>query len=348
MHLHLRTRFLLIMAQAKLGAALAEVGIPEALQPLTAGVGTAETEVAEDLWRLSRRELTREAFLARHGYHGPNEGVLSSRSWREDPRPVELIAASLAGQDDGSSPQARRARTLVERDELQARFVGLASRARRARRLLRLARDATAWTEQGKLLTLLALDVGRAAARAYGDELVDEGTLQEAGDLYYLTIHEVRAGLPANVRELVAFRRAKRDEYLRYDVPLTWEDTPEPIVVADQALPDASAGPLAGAGCSRGVYEGRARLVADPATDPIEPGEVLVCSTTDPSWMGIFVAAGAVVADIGGPTSHGAIVAREFGLPCVMGTVHATRAITTGDLVRVDGTAGTVEIVHRA
>jgi pyruvate,water dikinase len=100
---------------------------------------------------------------------------------------------------------------------------------------------------------------------------------------------------------------------------------------------------------SAGVAEGVARVLVDPSDpDALRPGEVLVCHTTDPSWSCYFFVAGAVVTDIGGPLSHGAIVARELGIPCVVNTELGSRVIRSGDRIRVDGRAGTVEILARA
>jgi pyruvate,water dikinase len=105
---------------------------------------------------------------------------------------------------------------------------------------------------------------------------------------------------------------------------------------------------LAGLGVSPGVFEGRVRVVDDPADPSLQPGEVLVCETTDPSWASLMFVAGALVIDIGGAVSHGAIVARELGVPCVIGTRRACGWLRTGDVVRVDGTAGTVRRVKDA
>jgi pyruvate,water dikinase len=106
---------------------------------------------------------------------------------------------------------------------------------------------------------------------------------------------------------------------------------------------------LDGVGGSPGVAVGPARVVTDSMADaPPGPGEVLVCPMTDPSWAPMFLLAAAVVTDIGGPASHGAIVARELGVPCVANTRRGTAVITTGDLLRVDGDAGVVEILERA
>jgi pyruvate,water dikinase len=111
---------------------------------------------------------------------------------------------------------------------------------------------------------------------------------------------------------------------------------------------EASDAALSGVGVSPGVVEGPARVVTDPSFDEVEPGEVLVAPSTDPSWASIMFLSSALVVDIGGALSHAAIVARELGVPCVVNTVTGTRSIRTGDHIRVDGGTGVVTILKRA
>ena len=96
---------------------------------------------------------------------------------------------------------------------------------------------------------------------------------------------------------------------------------------------------------SGGVVEGRARVVTDPGTVELDDGDILVCEATDPSWVGLFMVAGGVVTDLGGLLSHGAIVAREMGIPCVVGTKTVTQTITDGQPIRVNGDTGLVEVL---
>jgi pyruvate,water dikinase len=115
----------------------------------------------------------------------------------------------------------------------------------------------------------------------------------------------------------------------------------------DDALVDHDV--IVGVAGAPGTVEGRARVVIDAAAAaPLEPGDVLVCRFTDPSWAPLFSLADALVIDIGASASHGAIVARELGVPCVIGTTDGTRRIRDGDRLRVDGTAGRVEVLERA
>jgi pyruvate,water dikinase len=111
------------------------------------------------------------------------------------------------------------------------------------------------------------------------------------------------------------------------------------------ALNVATGTTLQGLGVSAGVVEARARVVLDAADLDFEPGEILVAPYTDPSWAPLMFTAAALVVDIGGELSHAAVVARELGVPCVMGTGNGTRRLRTGDLLRVDGRTGVVEVL---
>jgi rifampicin phosphotransferase len=119
---------------------------------------------------------------------------------------------------------------------------------------------------------------------------------------------------------------------------------PEPSTAAP--LPD-DATIIGGVGVSSGITEGFVRVVTDPTFTEVGEGEILVTPTTDPSWASIMFLSGALVVDIGGPLSHAAVVARELAIPCVVNTRHGSRVLRTGDRVRVDGNAGTVEVLER-
>jgi pyruvate,water dikinase len=212
--------------------------------------------------------------------------------------------------------------------------------------VLRLARRQIPLREVGKAAFLQCIDVCRAAARTHGAALVAQGALAEVDDVFYLTADELESRLATNLPALVEERHAQREEHLQVRLPDVWKGPPEAIPIGDGAaeLDDE----LTGMAVSPGTVEARARVVIDPeAGIDIEPGEVLVCATTDPSWASYFLVASALVIDIGGAMSHGAIVARELGVPCVINTRIGTRAIATGDLIRVDGDAGRVTVLDR-
>ncbi|MDT7589409.1 MAG: rifampicin phosphotransferase [Pseudonocardiales bacterium] len=330
-------------------AALATAsGHPGLETSLVTGYGDVEeAQAAGELWRVARGELTLAEFLADHGYHAPTEAEISSRSWREDDAPLRRLIEQYAGLPESASPVDRARRQRQEREDAEARVLaGTAGPARAGARLrLALARRYIPLREVGKAAFLQTIDGGRAAARYLGAELVAGGELTEPGEVYFLTVEELTGvRLPAGVGELVARRRATFEEYRALRLPDKWVGEPQPLA-EPVAGPGAAVTRVTGMAVSPGVVEGVARVVHSAEENDLEPGEILVCKTTDPSWASYFVVASAVVIDIGGPLSHGAIVARELGVPCVINTGNGTRAIRSGDYLRVDGGAGTVEIL---
>jgi pyruvate,water dikinase len=177
-----------------------------------------------------------------------------------------------------------------------------------------------------------------------GEELVKAGGLENAGDVFFLTLPEARAALDCDdlhpvVRERCA---AYAREMRRRRVPrVLLSDGTEPAAEVQDA-PVAIEGVLSGTPASGGVVSAQARVILDPTGAVLEPGEVLVAPSTDPGWTPLFLTAGGLVMEMGGPMSHGAIVAREYGIPAVVGVAEATELIRTGQEITVDGSAGTI------
>jgi pyruvate,water dikinase len=339
------------MVHGQIQQLAAAVGRSDLELSLIGGYGTTEeVDIVADLWEVSRGRRRLDGFLAEHGFHGPAEGELSSPSWREDPAPVEALVASFQRMPDDADPRsverARRdervraeselVRSLTGRRRLEARYV-----LARGRRFIPLRVVAKAAFTQ-------TFDVARAAVRAAGRHLSATGVIDHPDDVFYLSIKEL-SSLPADPRATVEFRRQRRHGYLGIELPLSWKGRPEPVVSDEPSGPAAATDrdePIVGLGVSPGIVEGTAHVMSDP-TDPsaFEPGDILVCHTTDPSWASIFLMAGGLVIDIGGMLSHGAIVARELGIPCVINTGSGTQQLRTGDRIRIDGTAGSVTVL---
>jgi pyruvate,water dikinase len=331
----------------KLAAAAGRPGLETRL--MTGYGQMEETALMGDLWAVSRGAQTLECFLVDHGYHGPAEGEISSRSWREDPSPLETLIATYRTMEDSAAPLAVEQQRVAEREAATAELLAALPATRRpaARIVLGAARRYIPLREVGKAAFLQAVDGARAAARVLGEELASEGTIGDPDDVCYLTVAEIFGTLPADTKEVVAFRRRKREEYQKLRLPDTWTGVAEPFALeAGQAV--ATGEELTGLPVSSGVAEGTARVVLDPAVVDLEPGEILVCETTDPSWASLFLVAGGLVIDIGGAMSHGAIVARELGVPCVINTRVGTGRLRTGDLLRVDGNRGLVTVLAAA
>lgn len=306
-----------------------------------------EARVLADLWAVSRGSLDLESFLRRHGYHCAGEGEVSSVAWRENPVPVHKFVSQYRTMDDAAAPDDDAAAQRRAGKPAEVRFYASFGRAERlkARVVLRWARRFLPLRGVGKVSYLQCLDVIRACARHLGDQLVAEGRLDDRDDAFYLTAEELGGRLPNDVKALVAQRRALRDEFLGVEAPMSWTGQPRPVVNAGDNEGDVAT--LAGVGASAGVVEGRAVVVDEPADAEIDVGDILIAHTTDPSWVSLMFLASGLVVDIGGMMSHAAVVARELGIPCVMNTGRGTAALHTGDVIRVDGAAGTVEILQR-
>lgn len=311
------------------------------------GSGGAEMAVIGDIWKASRGQLTLEQVVHNHGFHGPLEGEISSVVWREDPAPLKRIVAEYAQLGEDADPRHREAQLRAALPELQREVVAALPRSRRpaARLVLHLAATRIPLRGVAKRSFLQGLDVTRACARRIGAELVQAGRLEAVDDAFYLALDELLGGIPADADELVSRRRERRRAYQGVSIPGAWKGLVVPTAIEPDGPDDERPSIVSGVGVSGGVVEGVVRVVTDPAFTEVEPGEVLVAPTTDPSWASIMYISSALVVDIGGPLSHAAVVARELGLPCVVNTRTGTRQLRTGDRVRVDGDGGTVEIL---
>ena len=328
----------------------AAAGLPGHELVLTTGYGgLEETDVVKDLWLVSRDELSLEEFLRRHGYHGPLEGELSRPSWRQDSEALLPLVASYRKRDDSTSPWFVEEHQAAKRRAAEAELVRTVKVGRRplVRIVLRLAARFIPGREVGKTAFLQAIDVARAAAWKLGSDLHDRGLLDRPEDVFFLTYDELTEELPAEIRDVVGRRRLDYERYGPLRLPEAWIGPAAPVAVVDSDSSETTA-LLRGIPVSGGVVEGSAKVVIDPGgIDSFEVGDVLVCEFTDPSWAPLLNLAGAVVIDVGGTMSHGAIVARELGIPTVINTRTGTKQLRTGDRVRVDADAGEVTVLER-
>ena len=332
--------------------ALAGFGGRQRAAELMTGYGDVdEMDVITDLWNLANGELPMTEFVARHGYHGPNEGNLPSRVWREDHTPVWLLANRYRCRDAMHPHQMwqrqQRVRHAAER-EILGKLHG--PNKIRAQIVLRLAAEYIPVREVGKAGFLHCVDAARCAARIIGNHLAAAGRLADPEDVFFLTYDELVSDAqtrPADgLRGLVAARKADHDYFQRLNVPDRWVGNPAPTEappVSDEHL--RSVGVLTGIGVCGGEVTGTARVAFDPNDADLEEGDILVCPTTDPSWTPLFMLAEALVIDTGGVMSHGAIVARELGVTCVINSKRGTQDIPDGARITVDGTSGRV-IIH--
>jgi pyruvate,water dikinase len=290
-------------------------------------------------------------FLATYGHRSVNELDMGMPRWSEDPTYLfGMLASYLRLRDSAQTPDRQFERAAQEG---QAMLAELTRRARRASLLrgllvgffLRRARALGGLREMPRFALALLLAQARALLSPVGDALVQAGQFDHAADIFFLSLPEILAALDgANVRVTVVERRTQYDqERTRRHIPLVLlSDGTEPTIELT-ALASADH-VLRGTAASPGRATAAARVILDPHAAQLAHGEILVAPSTDPGWMPLFLTAAGLVMETGGAMSHGAIVAREYGIPAVVGVAGATERIHTGQSVTVDGTTGTVAL----
>jgi pyruvate,water dikinase len=200
--------------------------------------------------------------------------------------------------------------------------------------------------ETPKLYAIKTFDVYRSALLGHGSDLAAQGLLDQADDIFFVPIDTLKRfaqGAPEDLRAAVATERtAYQRELARKQLPRLLLSTGE---VFYQGVGEAGSNDLVGDPVSPGTAEGIVRVVLDPRGVRLEPGEILVCPATDPGWTPLFLTAAGLVMEIGGLVTHGSVVAREYGIPAVVGVHDVTTRLHTGQRVRVDGSAGRVTVL---
>ncbi len=303
-------------------------------------------------------------FLDRYGQRAVAEIDVGLPRWLEEPAHILGILANYLRLDNPAlAPDAQFSKAAEDAEEQVDRLVARAAARGRIRGLvvraaLRRARLFAGLREQPKYLLVLGLGEVRRQLLLVGRELEQAGTIDCREDVFFLDFAEVRQELAGNgpeaegpaqdLRQLVAARRQEyARELRRRHIPrVLLSDGTEPeavrTAVGDSGDGTSGNGTLAGSPASAGTVTAAARVILDPVGARLEPGEILVAPSTDPGWTPLFLTAGGLVMEMGGANSHGAVVAREYGIPAVVGVADATVRISTGQIITVDGGAGTV------
>src|SRR6266567_4438895 len=211
--------------------------------------------------------------------------------------------------------------------------------------LLRRVRALVGLREVPKFCLMILFGEIRAMLWPVGQELAQAGRLDRAEDIFFITLAEAKEALAGtDLRPTVQERRASYEQELkRRHIPrVLLSDGTEPTAEGHTVGP--ADGALKGTPASAGRVTAKARVILNPTGAHLDPGEILVAPSTDPGWTPLFLTAGGLVMEMGGAMSHGAVVAREYGIPAVVGVPGATERITTGQQITVDGSAGAVFI----
>jgi rifampicin phosphotransferase len=317
---------------------------PDIVQRLGAGDRSAVDALPE-----LRRAF--DAYISKFGDRCTQELKLESRTLHEDPAQVLMaVAAAAVPKDEPTSAPA--ARSLEE-------VVGAPAKRMTARWLLQWAKARVRDRENLRFERTRLFGRVRRIFLAMGARLAEAGVLAHPRDVFCLTVEELLGAVEradgagsgvADIRSLAARRLAENKAQLsRPDPPERFTTRGGQLVRGPEAAlqtgPDGEM--RKGLACCRGVVTARVRVIEDPRVQALSPGEILVARHTDPGWIAVFANAAGVIAERGSLLSHSAIVAREMGVPCVVSLKGVTQWLKTGDIVRLDGGAGTVERTGR-
>ncbi len=251
--------------------------------------------------------------------------------------------------DDVRDVEQGRQAALRKEEEVLSRLRALPDgeqKAAETKRMIDRVRTFIGYREYPKYGIVSRYFVYKQALMAEAERLVRAGVLSEAEDVHYLTFeefHEVARSHQVD-DQLIRQRKEAFRSYEALTPPRVLTSDGEAITGAYRR-DDVPAGALVGLAVSAGTVEGRARVITDLAQADLEPGDILVTAFTDPSWSPLFVGIAGLVTEVGGLMTHGAVIAREYGLPAVVGVDRATRHIRDGRRIRVHGTDGYVELL---
>ncbi len=294
-----------------------------------------------------------QAFLDRYGMRCVGEIDITRPRWSERPTTlVPVILGNIKNFDPGAGErrfeQGLQEARRKEQDVLE-RVRALPDGEQKAvetKRMIDRVRTFIGYREYPKYGMVSRYFVYKQALLEEAERLVDAHILREKEDIFYLTFQELHDVVRANQADDQVIHQRK-DAFRSYEAL-----TPPRVLTSDGEViagayrrEDVPAGALLGLAVSAGIIEGRARVIHDMAEADLETGDILVTAYTDPSWSPLFVTIAGLVTEVGGLMTHGAVIAREYGLPAVVGVDHATRLIRNGQRIRVHGTDGYVEIL---
>ncbi len=294
-----------------------------------------------------------QAFLDKYGMRCVGEIDITKPRWSERPSTlVPIILGNVKNFEPGAGErrfEEGRQEAWRREQELLQRLRTLPDGERKAdevKRMIDRVRTFIGYREYPKFGMVSRYFVYKLALLDEAERLVDASVLREKQDIFYLTFQELHDVVRTNQvdDELIRRRKEAFRSYQALTPPRVLTSDGEAIAGAYRR-DDLPAGALAGLPVSAGTVEGRARVVLDMAGADLEPGDILVTAYTDPSWTPLFVAIKGLVTEVGGLMTHGAVIAREYGLPAVVGVEQATRLIKNGQRIRVHGTEGYVEIL---
>lgn len=308
----------------------------------------------DELVMLDGGQQTRDAiyaFLNKYGMRCVGEIDITKTRWSE--KPITLVPIILSNiknfEPDAGNRKFEQGRqeALKKEQELLDRLKQLPDgeqKAEETKRMIDLIRNFIGYREYPKYGIVNRYFVYKQALLKEAERLVQANVFHEKEDIYYLTFEELREVVRTNKLDYQIISKRK-DEYKLYEKlnPPRVITSDGEIIAGEYKRENLPAEAIVGLAVSSGVIEGRARVILNLEDADIEDGDILVTSFTDPSWTPLFVSIKGLVTEVGGLMTHGAVIAREYGLPAVVGVENATRLIKDGQRIRVNGTDGYVE-----
>jgi rifampicin phosphotransferase len=294
-----------------------------------------------------------QAYLDKYGMRCTGEIDITRPRWSERPTTlVPMILGNIKNFGPGAGErrfEQGRQEAWDKEQELLERLRALPDGERKAdetKRMIDRVRTFIGYREYPKYGMVSRYFVYKQALLDEAERLVQAHVLRENEDIFYLRLQELHDVVRTNHvdDELIRQRKDAFSSYQELTPPRVFTSDGE-VIAGTYRRDDLPAGALVGLPVSAGTIEGRARVILDIAQADLEPGDILVTAYTDPSWTPVFVAIKGLVTEVGGLMTHGAVIAREYGLPAVVGVEHATQVIQDGQRIRVHGTDGYVEIL---
>ena len=343
--------FSLQRLEAALQKCLDETAAKTLASRLISGLsGNLTVETNEKLWQVATEDLALTDFLKDYGHRAVDEFELAQPRWREDATYLEQVIAAFQQEASGTDKQqenaAHFARQVEQREPAEAELsTVLADKANLRKQIeseLDFTRRYMPFRETAKFYLMLGYEQIRRAL------LELDNRYELDGGIFYLLPDELEQLVDGEVfGEVIAARKAHRELMLQIEVPdVIFSDALEDV---GKPMAMSAAETYTGVGVSAGGATGKARVLLTPTdVQPSDRDYILVCPSTDPAWTPLFLHAAGLVMERGGLLSHGAVVAREYGVPAVANIPNATQRITDGQMLQIDGNQGIVSICHEA
>jgi rifampicin phosphotransferase len=293
------------------------------------------------------------AYLNKYGMRCSGEIDITKTRWSEKPTTLVPMILSYIKNFEPNAGNRKfeqgRQEALKKEQELLDRLKLLPDgeqKAKETKRMIDLIRNFMGYREYPKYGIVNRYFVYKQALLKEAEQLVQKKVIHEKEDIYYLTLEELHEVVRTNNLDypIISKRKEEHKLYEKLTPPRVITSDGE-IVTGKYKRENLPAGAIAGLSVSSGVIEGRARVILNMEDADIEEGDILVTAFTDPSWTPLFVSIKGLVTEVGGLMTHGAVVAREYGLPAIVGVENATKLIKDGQRIRVNGTEGYVEIL---